>query len=188
MARKRRSNRSLAVAMLPAALGLVVTLSACGAGQVSQTASQASAVNGYSGQVGSIAVRDASIAYAGQAKTGAIYRTGGAAQLDITLVNVGPNPDKLIRASSPDAAAVQIQGDGTIGGYQTVSIGNTDSPSDANSLAVRTLKVTLIGLKRDITAGTNYPVQLVFQRAGTLNARLPVGYPTGPLAIRDAAN
>jgi hypothetical protein len=174
--------------MLPAALGLVITLSACGAGQVSQTASQASAVNGYSGQVGSIAVRNASIAYAGQANTGAIYRAGGTAQLDMTLVNVGPNPDKLIRASSPDAAAVQIQGDGVIGGYQTVSIGNTDSPSDANSLAVRTLKVTLIGLKRDINAATNYPVQLTFQRAGILNTRLPVGYPTGPLATRDAAN
>jgi hypothetical protein len=161
-------------------------LSGCGAGQVSQTASQASAVNGYSGQVGSILVRDASIAFAGQGTAAAIYRAGGTAPLDMTLVNQGSQPDKLISAASPIAGSVQVQGDAAIGADQTISVGNTDSPGDANSLAARTIKITLTGLKQDITAGSNYPVQLTFQRAGTLSAKLPVGYPSGPLAIRGA--
>ncbi|HZZ45432.1 MAG TPA: copper chaperone PCu(A)C [Pseudonocardia sp.] len=131
-------------------------------------------------------VRDASIAFAGQANAAAIYRAGGTAPLDMTLVNQGTQPDKLISAASPVAGSVQVQGDASIGADQTISVGNTDSPGDASSLSARTIKVTLTGLKQDITAGGNYPVQLTFQRAGTLTARLPVGYPTGPLAIRGA--
>jgi hypothetical protein len=174
--------------VLPVTLGLFASLTACGAGQVSQTAEQASAVNGYTGNAGAIAVRNASIAYVGQAKTGAIYRAGQAAQLDITLVNQGESPDKLIAVHSPIAASGVIQGDGTLGGDQTVVIGNSDSGSDATSQAARTLRVQLVGLKQDIVAGRNYPVTLVFQRAGALDASLPVGYPTGPLAVRGAQN
>jgi copper(I)-binding protein len=161
-------------------------LSGCGAGQVSQTASQASAVNGYSGQVGSMLVRDASIAFAGQSNSAAIYKTGGTAPLNLTLINQGTQPDKLISASSPIAGSVQIQGDAAIGADQTISVGNTDTPGDASSLAARTIKITLTGLKQDIKAGSNYPVQFTFQRAGTLSANLPVGYPSGALAIRGA--
>lgn len=178
----RPRNAALVAVVLPAVIGL----SGCGAGQVSQTASQSSAVNGYSGQVGSVLVRDASIAFAGQANAAAIYRAGGTAPLDMTLVNQGTQPDKLISAASPVAGSVQVQGDASIGADQTISVGNTDTPGDASSLSARTIKVTLTGLKQDITAGANYPVQLTFQRAGTLTARLPVGYPTGPLAIRGA--
>jgi copper(I)-binding protein len=185
---RTRGGKVAVRVVLPAMLGLLATLPACGAGQVSQTADQASGVNGYTATLGDIAVRDASIAYTGQAKTSAIYRAGQAAQLDITLVNVGSEPDKLLSVSSPIAASGQIEGDGTIGGYQTIVIGNTDAGSDASSLAARTLRVQLTGLNQDILAGHNYPVVLVFQRAGVLNATLPVGYPTGPLAVRSSSN
>jgi len=174
--------------VLPAVLGLLATLTACGAGQVSQTASEASGVNGYTGNVGNIAVRDASIAYTGPGNVGAIYRAGQVAQLDITVVNTGQTPDKLLTVSSPIANAGVIQGDTTIGGNQTIVFGNTDAGSDASSLAARTLRVQLVGLKRDIVAGHDYPVVLTFQRAGALTASLPVGYPAGPLAVRNSSN
>lgn len=184
----RVRTRGAVRVVLPVVAGLLATLTACGAGQVSQTAGQASAVNGYTGQVGAIAVRDASIAYAGQARSGAIYRAGEAAALDLTLVNQTATPDKLVSVSSPVAATGVISGDGTIGGNQTIAVGNASGGADASSLAARTLRVQLVGLKQDITAGRNYPVTLTFQRSGVLNAELPVGYPTGPLAVRDAKN
>jgi periplasmic copper chaperone A len=172
--------------LLPAVFGLLATLTACGAGQVSQTADQASAVNGYTGQAGQVAVRDASFAYMGQANNGAIYKAGQAAQLDASLVNVGAQPDKLLSVSSPIAAAGVVQGDATLGGSQTVVVGNNGA--GASSLAVRNIRVMLVGLKQDIVAGRNYPVTFVFQRAGTLTGNLPVGYPTGPLAVRGEKN
>ena len=175
---RRRANAAKVV--LPAVLGLFATLTACGAGQVSQTADQASAVNGYTGNVGKIAVRNATIAFTGPGNADAIYRTGQAAPLDLSVVNTGAAPDKLLRIDSPIAASGVIQGDATIGGGQTIMVGNTDQGSDASSLAARTLGVQLVGLKRDIVAGRNYPVTLTFQHAGVLNASLPVGSPTGP--------
>lgn len=185
---RTRGRVATARVVLPAVLGLLATLTACGAGQVSQTADQASAVNGFSGDIGRIAVRDASIAYTGPGNVGAIYRAGQAAQLDITVVNTGEAPDKLLNVTSPVAAAGVIEGDATIGGNQTIVFGNTDGGSDASSLAARTLRLQLVGLNQDIVAGHNYPVVLTFQRAGTLKANLPVGYPDGPLAVRNHSN
>jgi copper(I)-binding protein len=183
----KRRAAAVATLALSAALGLA-TLTGCGAGQITQTDTQASAVNGYQGQAGRIMVRNASIAYTGQAKTGAIYTAGGAADLNMTLVNVSPIADQLISVSSPIAAAGLIQGDAVIGGGRALQVGNGDSPSDAAALADKTISVRLVGLKQDITAGLNYPVVLTFQRGGVVNAEIPVGYPTGDLATRSSSN
>ena len=172
----KRRAAAVATLALSAALGLA-TLTGCGAGQITQTDTQASAVNGYQGQAGRIMVRNASIAYTGQANAGAIYRAGGAADLNMTLVNVGPI-----------AAAGLIQGDAVIGGGRALQVGNGDSPSDAAALADKTISVRLVGLKQDITAGLNYPVVLTFQRGGVVNAEIPVGSPTGDLAARSSSN
>ena len=44
-----------------AGLGIAALLVGCGAGQITQTDTQQSAVNGASGQVGAIAIRDAEL-------------------------------------------------------------------------------------------------------------------------------
>jgi len=183
----KRRAASVATLALSAALGLA-TLTGCGAGQITQTDTQSSAVNGYQGRAGNIVVRDASIAYAGQANTGAIYRAGQIANLEMTLVNVSATADQLVSVSSPIAAAAQIQGDAVIGGGRAVQVGNGNSPADAAALADKTISVKLVGLKQDITAGLNYPVVFTFQRGGVLTAELPVGYPGGALATRNSSN
>jgi copper(I)-binding protein len=163
---------------------MIFALAGCGAGQISQTADEASAVNGYTGQIGSIEVRNASIAFAGQGKTDAVYRAGQSAPLNMTLVNVSPTDDKLVSVSSPVASGGQIQGDATVAGNRALQVGNGDAGSDASALSDRTISVTLTGLKQDITPGLTYPVVLTFARSGELTARLPVGYPTGSLSVR----
>jgi copper(I)-binding protein len=182
---KRRA--AVATLALAAALGLA-TLTGCGAGQITQTDTQLSGVNGFQGRAGDVEVRDATIAYAGQANTGAIYRAGEAASLNMTLVNTGTAPDRLVAVSSPVAASGQIQGDAVIAGGRAVQVGNSDTPSDAAALADKTINVQLVGLKQNIDAGLNYPVVLVFQRGGVLTAELPVGTPTGALEARGAHN
>lgn len=92
----------------------VFALAGCGAGQITQTGSQASGVGGASANIGQIAVREAAFAFTGDGKSAAIYPAGGEAPLTMTVVNFGSQVDKLTNVSSPAAESAKITGDGTI--------------------------------------------------------------------------
>jgi copper(I)-binding protein len=166
-----------------ASLLVLLPLTGCGAGAVTQTASQASAVNGYAGQVGSIMVRDATIQQADAPLAGAAYQPGGAAPLAMTIVNVGSAPDTLLQVSSPVAGSGQVVGDAVIPGGTAVTVGN-NAGAGSQTQAPKAIQIKLNGLVGPIRAGLTYPVTFKFQRAGTLTAQLPVGYPTGANAER----
>ena len=91
-----------------------LALAGCGAGQITQTSSQASGVGGASANVGQIAIREAAFAFAGDGKTAAIYQQGSEAPLSMTVVNFGGQVDKLTNVSSPAAESARITGDATI--------------------------------------------------------------------------
>ena len=91
-----------------------LALAGCGAGQITQTSSQASGVGGASANVGQIAIREAAFAFTGDGKTAAIYHAGSEAPLSMTVVNFGGQVDKLTKVSSPAAESVKITGDATI--------------------------------------------------------------------------
>ena len=91
-----------------------LALAGCGAGQITQTSSQASGVGGASANVGQIAIREAAFTFAGDGKTAAIYQEGSDAPLSMTVVNFGGQGDKLTNVSSPAAESARITGDATI--------------------------------------------------------------------------
>lgn len=110
-------SRSVSSPRVVFAVGAVVgalSLAGCGAGQITQTSSQASGVGGASANIGQIAVREAAFAFTGNGKTAVIYPLGGTAPLSMTVVNFGAQSDKLTGASSPAAESVKITGDATI--------------------------------------------------------------------------
>jgi copper(I)-binding protein len=90
------------------AAGLGLAAAGCSAGQVTQTDTQVAAVNGVSGHVGQIDVRDAQLQYPLKTK---FYRAGDDARLIVTIVNNGTSPDKLTSITSPSAGPAQIEGD-----------------------------------------------------------------------------
>lgn len=106
-----------------AALGIAcaVALAGCGAGQITQTDTQVSAVDGASGNVGQVAVRDASIVFTSSANA-AIHNAGGSAPLQGRIVNFGAAEDKLVGASSPVAASVRVSGSPVIASGRTLVI------------------------------------------------------------------
>ncbi|MGI8814651.1 MAG: hypothetical protein ACR2G2_05000 [Pseudonocardia sp.] len=171
----------LTTVLLP--LLAVLALAGCSAGAITQTASQASGINGYGGQIGRVLVRDATIEYAGSLE-GAVYQSGGTAPLSMSLVNIGDTADRLLSVSSPVAASGQVVGDAVLPGGTVVTVGN-NAGADSRALAGRTIAINLVGLVRPIRAGLTYPVTLRFERAGALTAQVPVGYPSGPLAERN---
>lgn len=87
---------------------LVGALAGCGTGQVTQTADQESAVNGASGRIGSIAVRDAMIALPPEGESE--YPAGASAPMTLVIVNVGELPDRLVGVETLVAREVRVQG------------------------------------------------------------------------------
>jgi len=96
-------------AVVGAVIGAVL-LAGCGAGQITQTAEQVAAVAGASGNAGPIAVRDAVIEFPEDAEGAARYPAGESAPLRMSIANSGQQPDRLVSASSPVAASVEITG------------------------------------------------------------------------------
>jgi hypothetical protein len=109
-------------------------LTACGAGQITQTDTQESVVNGDSGMAGPMAVRNAQLAYPGNSQ--GIYEPGSNAKLIVTIVNTGLTPDTLTKITSPAAESVTIDGSASgtklIPGNFSVSSGTDPDDSFAN--------------------------------------------------------
>src|SRR4051795_9428012 len=81
-----------------------LVLSACGAGQVTQTATQNRDKVGLMAQVGDISLRAVELA----APPGDKYDQGSDADLTLAIVNAGEEPDTLVGVSGTDFAGAQI--------------------------------------------------------------------------------
>lgn len=183
-------------------LGMVtaIMLGGCGAGQITQTSTQVSAVDGAAGTVGQIAVRDAAIVF-GPSDTAAIHPAGGDAALQLSIVNFGATTDKLVGVSSPVARSVAIDGNPTIsegrslivdgGGANaapapTVTAAPAGGPTTPAAIPTpdaqgdTSAQMVLTGLTQDIRSGLTYPVIFTFERAGVVTVQVPVADPTTP--------
>jgi copper(I)-binding protein len=126
-ARPRRTRAPLVVGALIAG----VALAGCGAGQITQTSDQVAAVEGANAGTGKIALRNATIEFDAPVHGAAIYPAGADAPLEMTIVNSGSEVDRLIAASSPIAASVQISGVLRIPGGQALAIEGAPAPAPA---------------------------------------------------------
>ncbi len=108
------TRRRVLSGIVPSVLGIGlagVLLAGCGSGQITQTESQQSEVNGASGNVGSIAIRNAQLAY--PANLQGAYAPGSTARLIVTIVNAGTTDDTLVKVTTPGAVQVEIDGSPT---------------------------------------------------------------------------
>lgn len=87
-----------------AALAVVggLALAGCGAGQVAQTAQQRPSIDGQSGSVGTLALRDVTVEY----PSAGVYKDGGDARLRMVVVNEGPGSDALVSVRTDAAQEV----------------------------------------------------------------------------------
>ncbi|GGP35499.1 hypothetical protein [Saccharothrix coeruleofusca] len=105
---KSSAPRRLAVAAA-LAVGLGMVAAACGAGQVTQTDTQVAAVNGASGDVGLLSVRDAQLVFPVEEGH---YGEGDDAPMVVTVVNNGNEEDKLVSVTSElTSGPAEITGD-----------------------------------------------------------------------------
>nr|WP_067531445.1 hypothetical protein [Nocardia crassostreae] len=186
--------RRRAVTVAAFAAGAVLALSGCGAGQISQTATQVAAVNGNEANVGQIALRDVRILLPqSEQYTNA---KGGSAVLAFSAVNLGEfKSDELVSITS-DLGAVKIGGKIELGPQKTVvanlpagagaaeAAGDHGDSHDATTPAAPAesktdpdatpVLIEITGLTKDVTPGLTYPVTFNFKENGTVVVNVPV--------------
>ncbi|MFB1294552.1 hypothetical protein ACAG24_003490 [Mycobacterium sp. pW049] len=157
-----------------AACGLAVSLvlSGCGAGQVSQTATQEPAVNGTSGKAGPIALRNVHIR---AAQTTDYVEPGSEAELIFVAANSSAdNPDKLVSITS-DIGSVTLTGGGDVPVNGVLVVGAPDGqvaalesvePADAAEATIR--------LSKPISNGLTYDFTFTFEKAGETTVAVPI--------------
>lgn len=171
-----RRQQTMRMLRLPAVLGCaaMLALSGCGTGPDAFTSQHVTAVNGSSGEVGPIALRDTVFAYPGGANVFG-YRPGEDVPVGVTIVNESDTSDQLIAVSSPVAGGARIEGPTIIPGHGAVT-----TRADASGLSAEAprLRIVLTDLREPIRPGLNTPLTFVFREAGRLTLQVPINAPT----------
>lgn len=152
-------------------------LSACGAGQISQTATQVAAINGNQATSGDIALRNVHVVYPNAEEYS--IEPGGTASLAFTAVNLSESKsDRLTDIKTDYAGAVTIDElDGTleIKPQASLGAGNPDVTVPAEAPEhVSLIDVTLEDIREGVRPGLTFPVIFTFENAGDIVVQVPV--------------
>ncbi|MFD4180602.1 hypothetical protein [Rhodococcus sp. NPDC058514] len=177
-------TRRVATAVALAAAA-AISLSACSAGQITQTATQVAAVNGNYANQGDISLRNVHIVYPDSEEYS--IEPGGKAALKFTAVNNSEvKADRLTKITTEAAGSVTIAGEvgGRVIDPQT-SLGAgvraatvLDDAEDPTQLIL----VELNDLNEGVHPGLTVPMTFSFERAGDIVVSVPVD--AGPLTER----
>jgi hypothetical protein len=175
---KARSNRRATRVATLAASGLIgaVALAGCSAGQLSQTASQESGVDGNHAAVKNVELRNVRI----QAEQHSDFLQPGTT-VDLMLVVINQSPDvadKLVGVSS-DIGKVTVTGNSTLPPGGTLFVG---TPNGQNLKALDAVEAAgavkaTVALDKPITNGPNYNFTFNFEKAGSVSLAVPVSAP-----------
>lgn len=176
----RAVNRA-AIALVAAA-----TLAGCGTGQISQTADQASAVNGASATLGDLALRDVRIQ---ATQTGDALEPGQTVDLVFVVSNQSPDTDdELTEIKTSVGKVSSLTGGKTVpvGGVLVVSApAGPDLPTAPAAKALPEVAnantaTATVTLDKPIRNGLTYDFTFDFKKAGSVTLDVPIS--AGPLS------
>ena len=174
-------NRALGAATAGVLLLSPLALSACSAGQVTQTASQERDKAGAMAQVGDITVRAVELA---SPRAGS-YEAGDDAEMTLAIVNSGQEADTLVGVDGEGFGDVEIR---------TAATGGSAAGSDGIEIPTDTTvfvdgddaSITLTDLDESLTVGQYLEVTLSFENAGDLTVPVTVANPEDELERGEA--
>jgi copper(I)-binding protein len=175
----RFTPRTSALTAGLAACGLAgaVALSGCGAGQVSQMATQEPAVNGTSANVGPISLRNVHLR---AAQASDYVQPGRDAELLFVAVNGSPDVNDKLVAITSDIGTVSLSGDSTIPANGVLVVGKPDGQPEPLANAGRAESAEArIALTKPITNGLTYMFTFDFEKAGETTVAVPVSAGAG---------
>jgi len=154
------------------AVAAALALSGCGAGQISQTATQEPAVNGTLTTVGSMAVRNIHL----RATQKSDYiQPGSDVELLFVAINDSPDVnDKLLSVRS-DVGSVNLSGDTTVPANGVLVVGEPDGQIAPLEAAEKADAVQAkVALSKPITNGLTYGFTFTFEKAGETTVQVPI--------------
>lgn len=179
-----RFKTSLAVRLCArgALVGVVALIAAvltgCGAGQISQMATQEPAVNGNKVSFNNVALRDVRIQ---ATQTGDFLRPGKTVDLVLVAVNQSPDVADRLLGITTDIGTVTITGDTHIPPSGMLFIGTPEGqnaapgPLNSNSAAKAS-----VSLAKPITNGLSYNFTFTFEKAGQASVLVPISAGLAP--------
>lgn len=178
MDRFKPRTSALAAGLAACGLAAAVALSGCSAGQVSQMATQEPAVNGTSGNLGPISLRNVHL----RAVQATDYvQPGSDVELLFVAVNNSPDVnDKLVSITS-DVGKVTLTGDTSIPANGVLTVGEPDGQIAPLESAERADAAdATVALSKPITNGLTYNFTFAFEKAGETIVTVPISAGEAP--------
>ncbi len=177
--RDSRSRASRSAKLAAVAAGVVIgvaVIPGCGAGQLSQTAMQQSAVDGNSAVINNVVLRNIRIR---ALQTGDYLRPGATVDLALVAVNQSPDVNDRLVGITTDIGKVTVTGDPSLPASGTLFFGsqNGQSKPAADAVEVSNSVKSTIALTKPITNGPNYNVTFTFEKAGSVSVGVPISAP-----------
>ena len=169
-------NRALRAAIVGVALFSPVALSACSAGQVTQTATQERDKVGAMAQVGDITLRQVNLAYPPTES----YDAGDDVELTMAVVNTGDEADTLVSVEGEGFGSAEISA--TTTGTAAAASDEIELPPDATVFVGDDgMTITLTDLDESVTVGQHLSLVLTFENAGEVTVLATVATPAEEL-------
>jgi copper(I)-binding protein len=184
-------NRALRAATMGVLLVSPVALSACSAGQVTQTATQERDKTGGQAQVGDLTLRQAEL----ESPRGGAYDAGDDPELRLAIVNPGTEDDTLVAIEGDGFAEAEVRSTPAAGtptttptptptttATPTTGAGagtGTEIPVPAESTVYigEDVRVVLTDLEEPLTTGQYLDLDLTFENAGEVRLQVTVANP-----------
>lgn len=183
---KRRTSatgRSIPAVLAAGGFAATVALTGCGAGQVSQTATQEPAINGTSGYAGEITLRNIHLR---ADQTSDYIQPGREVELIFTAANNSPDTNDKLLSITSDVGKVTVTGDAALPATGVLVVGTPDGqPTPLESIEVADSAEATVALSKPITNGLTYDFTFTFANAGETTVTVPVS--AGEAPRRDAA-
>ena len=183
-------NRTLQTAATAAALALigVAALSGCGTGQISQTANQASAVNGTGGVVGNLALRNVLIR---SAQDGGAIAAGKTVDLEFQASNQSAEGTDSLTGIRTAIGKVTVHGDTALPAGGSLVAGTPAGQDQATVKAMQQLRggpdarpvSAGVALDKPISNGLTYDFTFEFAKAGSITLAVPIAAGTAPQPV-----
>jgi copper(I)-binding protein len=153
-------------------------IAGCGAGQISQVATQEPAVNGTGGTVNNVTLRNVHLQVV---QTSDAVPPGTDVDLIFTATNQSPDTDDRLLRITSDVGTVTLTGDTVLPANGLLEVGVPDGVEELASLpeAANGAEAT-VALSEPIRNGLTYPFTFTFENAGDKTLDVPISAGNAP--------
>ncbi len=171
----RSSTRIAGLAAGAAAVGLLLT--GCGAGQIAQTATQESAVNGSSATVKYIGLRNVHLQAVQESD---FLEPGSTVPLMFVVANDSVDTPDTLTAVTSDVGTVKLTGESAVPAGKALVVGVPDGQAEFTAMSGATPTTAEVTLSKPITNGLTYDFTFEFENVGPVSVAVPISAGEAP--------